>query len=198
MSNRGKKEGFSLLEMMAVVIIILCLLGLTAITFSRAQPGTQIKTDAANTISFLRNMWDLVKAGGSSLVLQPDYESGRFFYIDPRTGVQSEAEFTSDAVVIGVRINDRIYNQGSFTPPGDNEEEYGDSLEGVNNLYLSEGRGLTRVGLIFAIPEKDQLTHITMASLNLITGKGKIKSMDEEELQQLIMMSQEAAAYEDY
>lgn len=187
----AKQKGFTLLEMMAVVMITLVLLGMSAIAFSRSRPAAQIKTDAANSISFLRNTWDLVKTTGSPLILQPDYEKGRFSYTDPRTGMHAQAEFTSDAMVVGIRLNDRIYNADSYVPPSE-DDEYGDSWEGMNNLYLSEGRGLSKVALIFAIPEDGKLTYITMATLNLITGKGKITYLEEEELNELMMMSQEA------
>ena len=194
-SPRG---GFSLLEMMAVVVIILTLTGVTVLTFANARPAVKVKKDASQMIAFLRNMWDLSKAGGSSLILTPDFETGKLSYTDPRSGVTVSARFSSKARVLGIKLNDRMYSSRTRDLEDDLEaepvpEEGGDPFR--DSLYISEGRGLTRIEVVFGIPKGEDPQEgyelLTLASFNLITGKGQVKWLDEEELASLLEADEE-------
>jgi prepilin-type N-terminal cleavage/methylation domain-containing protein len=177
MNTRGK--GFTLVEILAVVFIIAVLLGVTVITFSRSQPSVRVKRDAVSMVSFLRNMWDHSRATGSPLILLPNYEDGTFSYVDPRTNKQEFAEFTSGARVIGILLNDRYYSETAYQP------EDMDLGLGNEPLYLSEGRGLVQLAIVFALVEENRYEHITRSSLNLVTGKGKVEKLTRRELDEM-------------
>ena len=68
-SNQHRQKAFTLLELIAVVVIIMVLMAGIAVNFANSRPGVQVKTDASNMIAFLRNMWDYTKASGTPLVL---------------------------------------------------------------------------------------------------------------------------------
>lgn len=176
-----KKMGFTLLEMVAVVVIMAVLLGAVAVALGNSRPSVQVKKDGAQMIAFLRNMWDQTKSSGTPLVLLPDYEKGSLRYRDPRLGREKVATFDSGAKLIAIIINDRAYSADSRF-----ESSAGDpSL--ANAIYISEGRGLTRVGVVFAVPIDDQTyDFLTYVSLNLINGKGQATSLEESELQDLL------------
>lgn len=185
----GKKtQGYTLVEMLAVVFIISVLLGVTVLTFSRSRPSVKIKTDAAAMVSFLRNMWDFSKATGTPLVLNPDYEKGSFSFFDPRSQQEQFAEFTSGAQVIGILLNDRYYSANAYGAVVEQSE----SAAAGEALYLSEGRGLIQLAVVFALVEDDQLKHITQSSLNLVTGKGEIKTLNRRELDELTYAIEES------
>ncbi len=189
-------RAFTLIEMMVVVILILILLAVASLTFFNSTDGVRIKRDAGQTIAFLRNMWDYTKTSASALILEPDFENGTLSYVDPRDGKRGKAEFDSDAKVLAIKLNDRLYNLYSSFAPNDDagEEEFYDEDEydsGSNVLYLSEGRGLSRITVIFGIPEEEDddtvtYTYLTACSLNLITGKGTILELEPEQLSQLM------------
>ena len=194
-------KAFTLLEMLAVVTIILVMLGLAALAFSQSRPAVKVKDDAARMVSFLRNMWDLTRATSAPLILQPNYEEGSFSYSDPRTGLRQQARFTSDARVIGVLLNDRYYSEETLTPSEESGyvpfESFDEELE--NALHISEGRGLSRIGVVFAIVDEDEhsMDHITLSALNLVTGKGIVVRLDEADLDALAQLGQEDS-YADY
>ena len=203
------RKAFTLLEMIAVVIIVLTLGAITAVGFGNSRPSVRVKSDAAKMVSFLRNMWDRTKVSGAPLILNPDYESGKLSYFDPREGREFYADFSSDAVIVGIRINDRFYTRSTYVPPinpviDENGDElpmedpafFGDQELG-DTLYISEGRGLTYVGVAFAIKKggegNQELEHITMATLNLITGRGTVEKLKPEELDDLMVHAEQGA-----
>ena len=208
-----KRNAFTLMEMIAVVIIVMMLAAITAVGFGNSRPSVQVKNDAAKMVSFLRNMWDRTKVSGAPLILNPDYENGKLSYFDPREGREFFADFSSDAAIIGIRINDRFYTRDSYVPPMNpmidedgnelpmedpaffGDEEMGDTL------YISEGRGLTYVGVTFALLTGDEdnpvLEHITMATLNLITGRGTVEKLEEGELDDLMVQAEQEALDEE-
>ena len=191
-----RERAFTLLEMMAVVMIMLILLGVAGLTFANARPSVKVKKDAAQMVAFLRNMWDHTKATGAPLVLSPNYETGELSYTDPRIAKTSRAKFSSDAKIIGIKLNDRLYTAASYDLVP--EEESGTMDEsGRFALYVSEGRGLTQVGVLFGIPREEHYDYLTFCSLNLITGRGTILSLNEDDLQELLHAAEEAVYEEE-
>lgn len=202
-----KSKAFTLMEMVAVVIIVMILVSITAVAFGNARPSVRVKNDAAQMVSFLRNMWDRTRATGAPLILNPDYEKGKLSYFDPREAKEFFAEFESGARIIGIRLNDRFYTRDTYIPPvtreldadgkpmaTSDEPYYGDEDVG-DTLYISEGRGLTYVGVVFALYKEEddpsQLEHITMATINLITGRGDINQLEQEDLDDLMLRAGE-------
>ena len=197
-------RGFTLLELMAVAMIILILTAAVGLTLGNSRPSVQVKRDAAQTVSFLRNMWDRARATGGSLVLEPDFEKGTLDYTDPRTGKRTRAEFDSDAHVIAIGLNDRFYNAWSHltrVPQGEDDAEYDPEAD---VLYISEGRGLVRVSVVFGIPVEEESIEgqlmvydkVTMCTLNLVNGKGKIELLEEGNLDDILAPRLEEDDYE--
>ncbi len=189
----AQRKGFTLIEIMAVVMIISIMVGIAMVTFSRSRPSVKVRNDAAQTLSFLRNMWDRTRATGAPLILKPDYENGSISYIDMRSNREEWAQFSKDTMVIGILINDRFYNADSALPLPDSKDGEGGQLDEFANsdvIYISEGRALTRVGVVFGIAgDKDSgetWEHLHMSSLNLITGKGHVGEITLEELESLM------------
>lgn len=175
------KRGFTLLEMMAVVVIISIMTGVLLVALGNSRPSVQVKKDASQMVAFLRNMWDQSKASGSPLVLLPNYEDGGMRYRDPRLGREKKATFSSKAKVLAVVINDRVYN-------GDSRFESSDIDQAeANAVFISEGRGLTRIGVVLGVA-KDETSYdfLVLASLNLINGRGDIVDLDEADYQDLL------------
>lgn len=179
--SKHEKKGFTLLEMMAVVVIMAVMLGVIAVALGNSRPSVKVKKDSSQMIAFLRNMWDQTKASGTPLVFIPNYEKGSLRYRDPRAGVEKKATFESGAKILAVVINDRIYS-GDSQPVGDDL----DSGE-ANAIYISEGRGLTRIGVVIGIlDDEDTYDLLTYASLNLINGRGSVMPLEEDEYQDLL------------
>ena len=178
------KRGFSLLEIMVVLILIALLTAATGLTFQRSRTSTQVKTDAARTVSFLRNMWDLVRATGGALVLEPNFETGGLSYLNPRTGERFDAEFESDAQVVGIQLNNRLYNVhsnlGRVPTRGQDVDEL-DYDPSLDVIYVSEGRGLVMVAVIFAVrgDDEESYSHVTMSALNLVNGRGRTIKLED-------------------
>ena len=204
------KRAFTLIELMMVVVIIMVMMGLTALTFSASRPAVKVKRDASRMVAFMRNMWDHTRTTSAPLILIPDFETGALSYEDPRTGKTAAANFASKAHIIGIKINDRLYSAASMPPPpeeqdGDEaviEDEMYDDGGYDGSIFLSEGRGLTSLAVIFGVPKdkKDKTEgyeHLTMCTLNLITGKGEIRLLDEEELNSLLAEAEEEALEEE-
>ncbi len=194
----GGTRAFTLLEMVAVVVVILMLMGLLGLTFANARPTVRVKRDASQTVAFLRNMWDHTKTTGTPLVLTPDFETGEMSYMDPRLGKHTKAKFSSKARVLGVKINDRLHSIASQNPEYyEDEEPSEDPFR--NAVYLSEGRGLTLIAVLFGVPNKEEgYDHLTLCSLNLITGKGRIEHLTEEEVAAIFEAAEEASDEADY
>jgi len=170
-----------LLEMMAVVVIIAIMLGSLLVALGNSRPSVKVKKDSAQMVAFLRNMWDQSKASGSPLVLLPNYEDGSLSYRDPRLGREKKAEFTSKGKILAIVVNDRVYNADSRFETGEL-----DPAE-ANAVYISEGRGLTRIGVVFGVPKDDvSYDFLVLASLNLINGRGAVVDLDETEYQDLL------------
>lgn len=194
--QRHNQRGFTLLEMMVVVILIAIMTGAVAVGFLGNRSSMKVKRDAASMVSFMRNMWDRTKTTGTPLILAPDFENGSLAYIDPRDGVAEVAKFTSDAYVLAIKLNDRLYSEASVDQPiGDGlyADEFFDT-----SIYLGEGRGLSLVAVIFGVPRDEEnlaegFDDLTMCELNLITGKGKITELEEADLHDIF---DEAAAAE--
>ena len=193
-----KRTGFTLIEIMVVVLIISIMVGIAMVTFARSRPTVRIRNDAAQTLSFIRNMWDRTRATGAPLILSPNYEDGSLSYVDPRFGKEEKAQFSKGTVVVGILVNDRFHNADSASalPPVQDGAEGGGEGERLEEyayadvIYISEGRGLTRVAVVFAIladeGAAEPYTDIHVASLNLITGKGRIGEITAEELSELM------------
>ncbi len=184
-----RHRGFSLLELMAVVVIILIMMGALALTLARSRPAARVKKDAAQSVAFLRNMWDRTKATGAPLVLNPDYEKGALAYIEPRSGREESASFSRGVKLLAFRINDRTYSMASQTSSEDEYAEYGRVFD--DSLYISEGRGLTTISMVLGIPRDDEVDPIMAASLNLITGKGQIEDLSQEDLGDILAAAEE-------
>lgn len=187
-----RKPGFSMLEIIVVVTIILVLTGITAVSFANSNPSMRVKRDAAKTVSFLRTMWDRARVSGSSLVLQPDFEKGELVYIDPLTGEAKKAEFEKNVRIVGIQLNDRLYNEFSNLGriPTSDDEEYAYDPD-ADVIYVSEGRGLVKVAVVFATYDDDPdaenpWSNITISALNLINGKSRILRLEEDAMDQVL------------
>lgn len=196
MVKQGTK-GFTLLELMAVTVIIMIMIAVTTVSFANSRPSVKIKRDAAHMVSFLRNMWDRTKTTGDPLVLEPNFEDGTLSYTDPLEGRRVKAKFESEARIIAIKINDRLYSRSSIDVPLDQDESYSDAFFDTG-IYLSEGRGLTRFAVIFGMAEHgddplDEWEYLTMCKLNLVTGKGSVVKLDPEELQELFEQAETEA-----
>ena len=195
--TRGSAAGFSLLEIMAVVVIIMVMLGIMGLSFANARPSMKVKRDAAQMVSFLRNMWDATKTTGAPLVLEPDYEKGRLAYQSPREGKTVTAHFAKHSRLIGFKLNDRLYSRASVGAESDRALE-NDALFDTG-IYVGEGRGLTSISVLFGTAEDaetplEDYQFLTMCTLNLITGKGKVEGLTQEALADLIVEAETAEA----
>jgi len=173
------KKAFSLLELMAVVVIIMLLTAATALTLANSQPSVKMKRDAAQMVSFLRNMWDISKTSGSPLVLKPNFEKGKFSFEDPRTGKSKAAEL--DGTILAIKLNDRVYSAAAAHESAPDRAETAWDDEYGEAIYISEGRGITTIAVLMAMRDGEKITSPTICSLNLVTGKGKVTLLDEEE-----------------
>jgi len=190
-----RARAFSLIEMMAVVMIILLITAMVGLTFANSRPSVEIKRDAAKTVAFLRNMWDRARASAGALILEPDFEEGTLSYVEPRSGQLHKAEFDSGAHVVGIRLNDKVYNSYSnlrrMPRPEDEEIEYDPEAD---VLFISENRGLVRVTVIFAKPiyedGDDELIigyeYVMACTLNLINGKSRIERLEDGRLAEIL------------
>ena len=185
-----KKAGFTLLEMMAVVVLIMVMLAMTGLYFANSQTSVQIRADANNLVAFMRNMWDRTKATGEPLILEPDFESGKMSYSDPRSGLWRTAKFRSEAKVLAIILNDRVHtSETSFRYDYDDYPADGeDGEENVvgGSLFLSEARGLARISIVIGILRDDveegfsgeDYETLMMATLNLINGRGSVEDLE--------------------
>lgn len=182
MTSKQLRSGFTLIELMAVVTIILVLTVVTALTFANARPSIKVKRDAAQMVSFLRTMWDRTKATGDPLILEPDFGGAVLGHIDPRDGKRVLAEFDSKARIVAIKLNDRLYSKRS---------------DSGGDIYIAEGRGLSLVGVLFGLPGSDEdllseYEYLTYCKLNLITGKGTVEELDNEALEALFTEAEQA------
>lgn len=181
MRQAGNNKAFTLLEMMVVVVIMVVMMGAVAVALGNSRPSVKVKRDAGTMVSFLRNMWDQSKATGTPLVFLPNFEDGSLRYRDPRLGQEKKATFTSDAKILAIVVNDRVLNGDSRIV-----DDYEDPAN-ANAVYISESRGLTRIGVVFGIlQDDDSYDFLTFASINLINGRGQILPLEEEEYQDLL------------
>lgn len=194
--NQGKGlRAFTLLELMAVVILILIMLGMAALTFANSRPSIKIRRDAGQTVAFLRNMWDLSKSTGSELVLEPNFATGRLSYQNPRGGQRYDARLAPETHVIAIKLNDRLYSRASLERDENGEPT---TSEGI---HVGEGRGLAYISVLFGLPGEDKedlaaYTYLTQCTLNLITGKGEVLNLTSDEFKELVDEAAEAAAEE--
>lgn len=189
----GKIRAFTLFELMAVVVLILIMLGMTVLTFANSRPSIKVRRDASQMVAFLRNMWDLSKATGTDLVLEPDFESGKLAYLNPRGGQRYEAKLAAESRVIGIKLNDRLYSRASLERDIDGETGL------AEGIHVGEGRGLAYISVLFGIPDEDSsdlstYKFLTQCSLNLITGRGEVLDLTAEEFQALVNTAEQAAA----
>lgn len=178
--------GFTLLEMIVVTLLILIMAGMVSLTFANARPSVKLRRDAAQSLAFLRNTWDFVKASSSQLVLAPDWKEGVLEYFDPRTQTRQACRFRSKAHILAIILNDRVYNAQSMPQSEEVPEEGEPSGTEDGSLYIEEGRGLTELAIVFGIPDDDAedvtaYKWITLAKLNLITGRGQIQELTTED-----------------
>ena len=159
-------------------------------------------------IAYLRNAWDHTRATGAPLVLRPNYIDGSLHYYDPRSQQTRKASLAKGHYVVGIRINDRMYSQvtgGMATPVAQNDSE-GDqevadamAVEDEFAVFISEGRGMSRIAVVFAVLEDQEgpvevhnFSTMMMCSLNLITGKGDVSPITVDEFDNLFTLSFEA------
>jgi type II secretory pathway pseudopilin PulG len=181
LSSHGA-AAFSLLEMMVVITLILLLTAVTSLSFANARQSVKLRKDVNQCLAFLRNMWDYSKASGTPLILIPDYGESTIKYIDPRSQVTQTGRFSSKAHVLAVVLNDRAYNQATTDFVTDEDEADEGTPDESNAIFISEGRGLTSVAVVLGLPTEDESYElVTMARLNLITGKGEITELGEEQ-----------------
>jgi len=192
----GEQSGFTLMEMMAVVVLIMIMLAVVGLTFANSRESVKVRRDANQCLAFLRNMWDLAKTSSAPVALLPDYRNGKLRYLDPRSGSKETLRFDSEAHVLAIVLNDRVFTQTQMQEAKDQSDPE-DILAGA--IYIAEGRGLTRLGILLGVPvkseETEQLTEKvqwpSFASLNLITGKGKIVDLDDEKVQEIMQLQEE-------
>lgn len=206
--SRNRRPAFTLLEMIVVVTLMAVLMGAAAILVFGSQNSVVVKDEGARMLAYLRNAWDHTRASGAPLVFRPNYQDGTLHYYDPRTQRTKKASLAKGHYVVGIRLNDRMYSQatgGMATPvvasDSDGDQEASDALafEDEFALFISEGRGMARIAVIFAVLKEDDgpvdvsnFSNIVMCSLNLITGKGEVTEIDEREFDNLFAISFEA------
>lgn len=175
-------KGFTLIEMMAVTLLIMILAGVVGLSFMNSRDGVKFRKDGAQCLTFLRLMWDFSKTSNAPLVLQSEREGGLLAFVDPRTGTREHVRLESTARVLGALLNDRFHSLVQVT---EGEE---DSEGGGSSAYLSEGRGLTTLALLLGLPAEEEGVFKAgiLVRLNLITGKGKIEDLDPQQLQTLL------------
>lgn len=173
------RSAFTLIEMMAVVLLIMILVGIVGLNFMNSRDGVKLRKDASHCLAFMRQMWDFTKTSNSPLVLLNDPEKGQLSFVDPRTGFLEHLHFSSKAVVVGVLVNDRFHELTSGLPePEATEGTPAPALDESGPVYISEGRGLTQLGMILAIPEDEGYKTAILIKLNLITGRGRQEPID--------------------
>ncbi|CAM2007119.1 pilus assembly FimT family protein [Acanthopleuribacter pedis] len=206
--HRIHRKGFTLLEMIVVVTLMAVLMGAATILVFGNRDGVVVKDEGARMIAYLRNAWDHTRATGAPLVFRPNYNDGSLRYYDPRSQKTHKASLAEGHYVVGIRINDRMYSQatgGMATPvaqaDSEGDEEAVDALayEDEFALFISEGRGMARIAVVFAVLEDKEgpidvsnFNTIMMCSLNLITGKGDVSPITPEEFENLFLISFEA------
>lgn len=193
MNSLAPRRAFTLVEIMVVVVIILVMTGATALMLANSSDGVRLRRDTTSAVAFLRNMWDLSKASSEPIVLIPDFETGALSYIEPKSGIQEKAHFSSKARVVGILVNDRLFHKDTEQPepPPESEEGEGDDRL-FSGIYLSEGRGLTRVGIIMAVMDDDEYELMNMATLNLINGRSQLLDLDPDAFFEMIDASDSA------
>jgi prepilin-type N-terminal cleavage/methylation domain-containing protein len=192
-------KGFTLIEMMAVTLLIMILAGVVGLSFMNSRDGVKFRKDGAQCLTFLRLMWDFSKTSNAPLVLQSENEGGRLAFVDPRTGTREHLRLESQARVMGALLNDRFHSlvqMGNGETAGEPASEPAGQADAVagegSSAYLSEGRGLTTLGLLLALPGEEEGVFKAglLVRLNLITGKGKIEDWDPLQLQGLLDQAQ--------
>ncbi len=193
--NTHLNRGFTLLEIMAVVLIMLVMTTVAAVSLANSRTSVKAKKDAAQMVAFLRNSWDHAKATGAPLILAINFKTGAFSYTDPRSGKKAKAKFSSEAHVLAVQLNDRLYTARNQVFDEESEQEVEEGTEeGITYLYLSEGRGLTHIAVLFGVLEDEieqTYDYLNLASLNLINGRGEIRPLEMEDLELVLEHSVE-------
>lgn len=193
---KQNRPAFTMLEMMAVVMIIMVLTASVTLVLFNSSDSVKVRKDAAQMVAFMRNMWDRTRTTGSPLILSPDFEGGDLYYTEPRSGHTRKASLSSEAQVVAIVLNDRVYSAGSGFSMEESYDENGDPVVD-NGIYISEGRGLTRIGVAFAVVLEDGGYELAKYSaLNLINGKGEVFDLTEEEIRTLIARSYETESEE--
>lgn len=183
-SGRARK-GFTLVELMAVVVLIMVLLGAGTVMFMNGRESVKIRSDANHLISFMKSMLDYTKATGVPLVLQFGEEDKSFSYIDPRNQATFKAKMESKARVLAIKLNDRLYLPGKLqiieedVPYGESEEE--------TSVYIAEGRGLITMAVMLGTQnEEEKIEQAMLTRLNLISGKGQVFRLNPQEVEQFL------------
>lgn len=192
-ANRPAKTwGFTLIEMMVVVVIMMVMMGTVTLFLANSRQSVRMRKDSSMVLAYLRNLWDYSKASGEPIVLSPDFENGGLTYYDPRSGTTKAADFSSKARVLAILINDRLLTATSeeFSGPVDGGRDEDAPTYEPSGIYLSEGRGLTKVGIVIGVLEQDEPSMITLATLNLITGHGRIVDLEPGDYDDMIWQTQ--------
>jgi prepilin-type N-terminal cleavage/methylation domain-containing protein len=183
-------KAFTLVELMAVVLIILIMLGGTSVLFLNGRESVKIRADANHLISFMRSMLDYTKATGVPLVIQFNPKDHSFSYLDPRNEEIHTVELESKARILAVKLNERLYTPETLS--GEVQSEEVDDPE--TTVYVSEGKGLITLSMLLAVKDEDeQVTNAMLTQLNLISGKGQIIKLNPEEVQRFFEEAEEAA-----
>ena len=205
-----RRQAFTLIELMAVIVIILIMLGGATVMFMNGRQSVKIRSDANHLVSFMRSMLDYTKATGVPLVIQFDSKDESFSYVDPRTREIKKAKLESKAKVMAIKLNERLYtpeNLSSEVESQDGEtnpDEYSAELsfdssfeDEETSVYVSEGRGLINMSMLLAVRAEDgEITDAILSRLNLISGKGGIFLLKPEEVQQFFDQAEEESVVE--
>lgn len=187
-SSRAR-HAFTLVELMAVVVLILVLLGAGTVMFMNGRESVKIRGDANHMISFMKSMLDYTKATGVPLILQFGAKDKAFSYLDPRTTETFKAKFESKAKVLALKLNDRLYLPENLR--FEEGEEHLDENGEDATVYIAEGRGLISMSVVLGIKDEDERIEMAMLTrLNLISGKGEVFRLKPEEVEQFLDMTE--------
>lgn len=200
-NRRAFRRGFTLIEMMAVVFLMLVLLSGITLMFFNGRQSVKLRQDASSLLSYMRTAWDYAKACGQTITFSRDAK-GRLHYTDPRSGRKKTAQLTSKGLVAAMKINERwiVFDPRlSAMMPENGEDQEATEV----SCHLSEGRGLLEVSTLLVlwgeregdegVPEAMVPEQGVLGSLHLLTGRTSLISLDREALSVLMETAAVAA-----